>query len=77
MKKSTTYIESKSGILGGIPVVTGTRIPVSQLLRLLSQGYGIKEVKQHYPQLSLRTIKGVISAIAEDAEKGSFYTADR
>ncbi|MBI4130274.1 DUF433 domain-containing protein [Candidatus Roizmanbacteria bacterium] len=74
--KKYTYIESKPTILGGTPVIVGTRIPVSQLLHLLSQGYSIKQVKQYYPQLSLQTIKGVIATIAADAENGRFYTAE-
>ena len=70
----TNYIESKSAILGGAPVITGTRIPVSQLLRLLSQGYTLKQVKEYYPQLSIKTIKGVVGAIATDAEHGKLYS---
>jgi len=71
MKK--IYIESKPGVLAGTPVVVGTRIPISRLLYLLSQGYTIGGIKEEYPQLTKRTIIGVIETIAEEAEKGKFY----
>lgn len=75
MKKK--YIESKPEVLGGTPVVTGTRIPASQLVRLLSQGYTIEQVREYYPQLSTATIKGVVGTIATEAEKGNFLTYDK
>jgi len=71
------YIEQKKTILGGTPVITGTRIPVSRLLYLLQQGYSIHDIQTDYPQLTHKTITGVIGVIAEKAEQGIFFTPEK
>ena len=72
--KTSNYISSNPNILGGMPVVKGTRIPISRILYLLSQGYTVSDIKKSYPQLSQQVINGVIATIAQKAEKGEFLT---
>lgn len=43
-------------ILGGTPVIAGTRIPVKLLARLIKVGYTDKVIKLEYPSLSLTKI---------------------
>jgi uncharacterized protein (DUF433 family) len=57
---STKRIEINPRILMGKPVIKGTRISVSLILNLLSQGYTIEKIIEAYPKL---TKKDVISAI--------------
>ena len=38
-------------ILGGKPIITGTRISVQFILELLSAGMGIDEILEQYPHL--------------------------
>ena len=73
--KTPNYISSNPNILGGMPVIKGTRIPISRILYLLSQGYTVSDIKKDYPQLSRQTISRVIATIAQKAEKGEFLTA--
>ena len=47
-------------ILGGKPVVRGTRIPVSLILNLLAHGYTIDRVLQAYPNLKKRDVIAAI-----------------
>jgi len=68
-----TYIITNPNILGGAPVVVGTRIPASRMVHLLGQGYSIEQIQEVYPQLTKKIITGVIGTIAESAEKGIFY----
>lgn len=68
------YIEQNKNILGGVPVIIGTRVPVSRILYLLQQGYSIDEINDDYPQLTRKIITGVIGTIAEKAEQGIFFT---
>lgn len=70
--RNTLSISSNPNILHGTPVITGTRIPVARILYLLSQGYTIDEIHKDYPQLSTKTIKEVIAALAKKAEEGVF-----
>ena len=46
-------IQSNPNILGGQPVIKGTRIPVARVVALYVQGYKIKDFKRDYPYLKL------------------------
>ena len=57
-------------ILGGRPVIQGTRIPVSAVLDQLKNGHGTgKHVREMYPQLSERQIDAVIDFAREKVEQ--------
>lgn len=40
-------------ILGGMPVIKGTRIPIARIVALHIQGYKIKDLNKEYPDLKL------------------------
>ena len=46
-------IQMNSKILGGQPVIKGTRIPVARIVALHIQGYQLKDFKKDYPYLNL------------------------
>lgn len=46
-------IQTNPKILGGMPVLKGTRIPVARVVALHIQGYTIKDLKNEYPYLKL------------------------
>lgn len=58
MKK---YINSDPEILGGKPVIKGTRIPISQILFLLKEGYTVEAIQEYYPHVPLKTIIGALN----------------
>jgi uncharacterized protein (DUF433 family) len=39
-------------IMGGVPCVAGTRIPVTTVIGLLGRGYTVDQVLEEYPTLS-------------------------
>lgn len=57
MKK---YIVSNPEILGGKPVVAGTRIPIGQILFLLKEGFTLEAINEEYPQLNKKTLEGAV-----------------
>lgn len=59
------YIISSPDILGGKPVIAGTRIPVDQILFLLKEGFTVEAINQEYPQLNKKTIAGTIDQAAD------------
>jgi len=61
----TTYITSTPGIMSGDPVIAGTRIPISRIVYLLSQGYSLQELHNDYPWVKLQVLRGVIDEIVE------------
>lgn len=58
------YINSNPEILGGIPVIAGTRIPVEQILFLLNDGYPVEGIHELYPHVTVETLKSVIKEAA-------------
>lgn len=46
-------IEKNPKILGGQPVIKGTRIPVARVVALYVQGYRPKDFKKDYPYLDI------------------------
>ena len=57
-------------ILGGKPVIQGTRIPVSAVLDQLKNGHGTgKHVREMYPQLSEQQIDAAIDFAREKVEQ--------
>ncbi|OGK39892.1 hypothetical protein A3F34_02335 [Candidatus Roizmanbacteria bacterium RIFCSPHIGHO2_12_FULL_44_10] len=46
-------IEKNPKVLGGQPVIRGTRIPVSRIVALHIQGYRLKDFRKDYPYLDL------------------------
>ncbi len=47
-------------ILGGKPVIRGTRIPVELILRLLAQGVELKEILEEYPDLKREDVLAAV-----------------
>lgn len=48
-----SIIEKNPKILGGQPVLRGTRIPVARIVALFIQGYKVKDFKKDYPYLDI------------------------
>lgn len=47
-------------VMGGVPCIAGTRIPVATVVGLLGQGYTIEEILDDYPTL---TREGILAAL--------------
>ena len=48
-------------ILGGKPVIKGTRIAVYLILDLLSEGYSMKDINKLYPHITDEDIKACVN----------------
>ena len=58
--KLAEHIEVNPRILGGKPVIRGTRIPVYLILELLSAGYDFKRILRAYPTLKEEDVKAAV-----------------
>jgi uncharacterized protein (DUF433 family) len=58
-------VEINSGIMGGKPVIRGSRIPVELILRKLGAGIASEEILADHPQLTLDDIRAA-QAFAAD-----------
>jgi uncharacterized protein (DUF433 family) len=52
-------------ILGGKPIVEGTRLSVDHILGLLAHGMSHAEIMEAYPDLTLDDVKAVIQYAAD------------
>jgi len=52
-------------ILGGKPVIKGTRIPVYLVLELLSAGYDFNRIVEAYPTLKEEDVKAAVEYAAK------------
>lgn len=66
MKK---YIISDPEILGGTPVIRGTRIPVDRILFLFKQGYTIDEIHHEYDHVDVKTLEKVLDELSQITKK--------
>ncbi len=53
MFQTPAIIEVNPKILGGQPVVRGTRVPIARLVALIVQGYKLPDFKKDYPYIRI------------------------
>ena len=53
-------IEINPKILGGKPVIKGTRIPIYIILTMLRDGASFEKIMEDYPRLEIEDIKAVL-----------------
>lgn len=65
MKHVFSNIERNPEILGGKPVIKGTRISVEFILECLHHGASVPEILKHYPRLTEATVQEAIAYAIE------------
>ena len=60
-------------IMGGKPIVKGTRITVEQVLKMLAQGLTTQEILKDYPHLLKEDIAAVLLYAAKVAGEEEIY----
>jgi len=59
------YITSTPEIMGGAPVIKGTRIPIERIIFLIKDGYNIDAIHQEYPWVDKKVLDGVLDEITQ------------
>lgn len=67
------FITTNKNIMGGLPCVVGTRIPLSLVLIRLSQGYSLKKLQKDYPWVPLARFEAALLELAEQVENNTLY----
>ena len=60
------YIISDPEILGGTPVIKGTRVSIGRILFLLKDGYTLEAIHEDYPHIDIKTLSAAIDEVIED-----------
>ena len=68
-------ITSDSGILGGKPIIRGTRISVEFILELVASGGSVTEIAHNYPFLAEGDIRQAILFAAGTLRNDIYLTA--
>lgn len=63
------YIESKPGVLGGEPVIKGTRVPVRSIVLAWRRGLPPEEIPVHYPHITLAQVFDALSYYSDNQEE--------
>lgn len=63
--KKHSYISSKPDIMGGAPVIAGTRVPIEVILYRLKEGKTLKDIQKMYPWVELKKLEGVLEELAD------------
>jgi uncharacterized protein (DUF433 family) len=63
-----TRITLDPGILGGKPVIRGTRVPVYLIVNHVAAGYTVEQILAEYPMLTREDIKAALEFAARLAE---------
>lgn len=63
------YITSTSTIMGGQPVIVGTRVQISVILNLMKQGYMLETIHEMYPHITMKTLEGAIDEAIETVDQ--------
>jgi len=69
-------IITDSGILGGKPVIKGTRVPVSLVLGQLASGMSIEEVMYEY-YLDIKGIRAALGYAAQRLDEEMIYATKK
>jgi uncharacterized protein (DUF433 family) len=56
-------IETNPKILGGQPIIKGTRVPVARVLALIGLNYSLQDLKNEIPHLDTLTKKDLSSIL--------------
>lgn len=68
------HIVSVNGILGGKPIIRGTRISVEFILELIASGGSVAEIVQNYPFLSQEDVRQAILFAAVTLKNDIYLT---
>lgn len=63
------YVISKPNVMGGAPVIAGTRIPVAVIVQRLKEGYTVEAIQKGYSWVPLKNIEGAINELIEDLSR--------
>lgn len=58
--------------MSGVPVIAGTRIPVSRIVYLLSEGHTIDSINELYPHVKKYLLESVIAELIHDIDESIY-----
>ena len=69
-------IEIKPGVMGGKPVIKGTRITVEHILRECASGVSPEMYVDHHPHITLDDVRAALAYAADHLREHSAHAAE-
>lgn len=66
------HIVSDPHILGGTPVIAGTRVPIARILFLLKDGYTVEAIHDEYAHVSVETLHAVLEEVIDAYQRRTY-----
>ena len=60
-------------ILGGKPIIKGTRIPVYLIVEMIASGLSVKDILKEYPELGEEDVKAALRYAASLLKRETYY----
>jgi uncharacterized protein (DUF433 family) len=70
LKQAEQMVQVDANIMGGTPVIAGTRIPVAAINEMLAQGATVEEITEGYPSLSAEQVSLASIYVAAHPRRG-------
>lgn len=70
------HIHTDPQILGGKPVIKGTRLAVDFVLGLFAEGWTQDQILENYPQVSAEALRAVFAFASEVLHDDTLYSVD-
>jgi len=67
------YIDSVPGVLGGEPVIRGTRVPVRTIVLTWRRGVAPEEITEHFPHITLAQVFEALSYYSDNQNEINRY----
>ena len=64
-----TRIKIDHRIMGGLPCIDGTRIPVAMLVRMIAAGTSMETILEQYPQLTEDDVREALRFAAANVDQ--------
>jgi uncharacterized protein (DUF433 family) len=71
------YIEQRPDVLGGKPVIRGTRISVEHIVDRFADAWSVEDLLASYPQLSAESVRAALKFAARSLASDQWIMLDR
>lgn len=71
------HIVRDQAILGGKPIIAGTRISVELLLQALSSGMSVEDILKEYPHLTQEAVQEALAFAATELDRTEIVDVER
>lgn len=72
VKKQFEYITADPDVLGGKPIIKGTRISVELILEWVANGSSVEDIVQEFPHLKMQAVREAVLFAAALSKNSTF-----